>query len=254
MKVNIIGSGNVATVLAKLIISKGHHINNIYSRNPQQASVLADEVNAVAISSLHKITNADITIISVSDTAIPDIIKQLPSVQKIIVHTAGAVSINVFNNRSEAYGILYPLQSIRKEMSYLPEMPFLIDGNNTETIELIKAFAETLSKQIAVIKDEERKKLHLAAVLSSNFTNYLYSITQQFCEDEKLDFTLLLPLITETANRLQFAKAKNLQTGPAIRGDNKTMETHLKLLENHLDIKKIYRLLSDAIMELHGKK
>jgi len=249
MTLNIIGSGNVATVLAKLAVSKGHQINNVYSRNISQAVALANAVQSKAVSSINKITNAAITIIAVNDGAIPEIIESLPVLHTLLVHTAGSVSIHAFKNSTESYGILYPLQSLRKEMQHMPEIPFLIDGNTAETINVLQEFAASLSPVVAVINDEERRKLHVAATISSNFTNYLYTIAEAFCIAENIDFSLLHPLIKETAERLQYASPKNLQTGPAARGDNKTIQAHLALLEAHPQIKNIYTLLNNALTD-----
>ena len=53
--------------------------------------------------------------------------------------------------------------------------------------------------------DDQRLKLHLAAVLCNNFVNHLYALTERYCKMEGLDFQLLLPLIKETAARWSFS-------------------------------------------------
>jgi len=40
----------------------------------------------------------------------------------------------------------------------------------------------------------------------------------------KINFNLLLPLISETANRLQYGSPGQMQTGPAIRNDIETIQ------------------------------
>ena len=45
MKVVMIGSGNVATVLSRLFIKNGHSILQVISRNIDHARALADELN-----------------------------------------------------------------------------------------------------------------------------------------------------------------------------------------------------------------
>ena len=64
-----------------------------------------------------------------------------------------------------------------------------------------------------VINDEERLKLHVAAVIVSNFTNHLYAIAEEFCTSEHVDFNLLKPLIMETANRI--ATSRRVKYKPA---------------------------------------
>jgi len=43
--------------------------------------------------------------------------------------------------------------------------------------------------------DEQRLKFHLNAIFVSNFSNHLYALSEKFCAEEKLDFSLLKPLI-----------------------------------------------------------
>ncbi|MEJ0101166.1 MAG: DUF2520 domain-containing protein [Bacteroidota bacterium] len=46
--------------------------------------------------------------------------------------------------------------------------------------------------------NDERVKLHVAAIFVSNFTNYLYILAEEYCRREGIDFKLLQPLIEET--------------------------------------------------------
>jgi hypothetical protein len=90
-------------------------------------------------------------------------------------------------------------------------------------------------------------KLHLAAVFCNNFVNHLYTLTEQYCHREGIEFRLLLPLIKETAVRLEEVSPSQSQTGPAVRNDRVTIDKHLKMLENHPQLQKMYTLLTDSI-------
>jgi len=63
---------------------------------------------------------------------------------------------------------------------------------------------------------------------------------------------MLRPLIKETVNKLESLDPYSAQTGPAIRNDQKTISTHLEMLDE--DRKKIYTILTESIQNLHGKK
>jgi predicted short-subunit dehydrogenase-like oxidoreductase (DUF2520 family) len=248
MKVVMIGSGNTATVLAKMIAGTGHSVVQVWSRNSQHAQSLAEMIGATAIDSPDEITtNADLCIVAVADHAIATIAPQLKLRKKVLVHTAGSVSINVLKNSSPNYGILYPLQSLRKEMTQLPVVPFLVDGNSEEVKVFLYYFAKELSGRAEFADDEKRLQLHLSAVIVSNFTNHLYALAQDYCLQHGLDFTLLQPMISEVANRLQNANAHHLQTGPAIRGDEETIQKHLKMLKDHPQLSTIYLALTHSI-------
>ena len=249
MQIVIMGSGNVATVLGRLCKQNGHQVIQIISRQVAHAKLLADELNcAYADYNDTMNPNADLYIVAVADTALNDLNKNIDLKNKLILHTAGSVSKEVLKKISVNYGVLYPLQSLRKEMVYTPEIPFLIDGNTNETKTLIEDFAKTLSPNVSGATDEERLKLHVAAVIVSNFTNHLYAIAEDFCRHENVNFDLLKPLILETATRIKYSSPGALQTGPAVRKDIQTLDKHLRLLTNYPKLRTTYLRLTDSIM------
>ena len=249
MNVVIIGSGNVASTLGRLIQRNNHKVVQVTSRNIEHAKLLADELQSSYTDyngALDK--EADIFIIAVSDMAIHECVHHYNIHDKLIVHTAGSVSKDVLKNVSYNYGVLYPLQSLRKEMKSIPEIPFLIDGNNEAVIKTIYEFAKTLSPDVEVINDEDRLKLHTAAVIVSNFTNHLYAIAEDFCKSEHVNFDLLKPLIMETAARIKDQSPGDVQTGPAARKDIHTLDKHLRILSHYPKLRTTYLRLTDSIM------
>jgi len=255
MNVVLIGSGNVATVLGRLIKSSGHTIAEVVSKDAAHAQTLAKELHANAQTNVGDLTkNADIYIICVTDNAIQTVAKQMNVKEKIVVHTSGAISKNVLQNVSRRFGILYPLQSLRKESERIPEIPLLIDGNSEEVIQRIQKFAKTISKKVFHASDEERLKLHVAAVFVSNFTNHLYVLAEEYCKNEGTDFSLLVPLIKEVAERVEKYEPASMQTGPAVRNDEVTIQKHLQLLSNQPQLKNIYEVMTASIQKFYQEQ
>ena len=77
MNVSLIGSGNVATVLGRLIKQTGHSIDAIISRNPVSGNSLAEELGAVWLPSASAELNSELYIIAVSDTAVAAVADEL---------------------------------------------------------------------------------------------------------------------------------------------------------------------------------
>jgi len=249
MKIGIIGSGNVATVLGRKILKAGHEIIQIISRNEVHAQLLAKELKCGYASTFNALScDADLYIVAISDGSLWDLNKHLFLDKKLIVHTAGSVSKNVLQNISKNYGVLYPLQSLRKENEKIAEIPLLVDANTEENLTLIYDFAKTISDNVKNSTDEERLKLHVGAIIVNNFTNHLYALTEDYCKNENVDFKLLLPLIKETSSRLQSFSPSELQTGPAVRNDKLTIEKHLVLLKDYPALKKIYEIMTASIL------
>ncbi len=254
MKVVIVGSGNVAHVLCAIIQRAGHEITQIISRNIAHADELATKYGAQSGTVTdEKFADADIYIIAVTDAALESSEKLKGLKNKFIVHTAGSVSINILKNYSPAYGVLYPLQTLSKETEHIPDIPFLIEGNNKAALEKIREFANSLSDKVIESTDDERLRYHVAAVFAGNFTNHLYAMAEAFCKKEEISFKNLFPLINEVTNKVNNFSPQEVQTGPAIREDIVTLNRHLQTLGPHPNLKYIYLKLSESILKLHEK-
>ena len=255
MRVVLIGSGNTATILGRLMKQSNHQIVQVFGRTAETTDAFAKQLGASYCTDAGKIDNsADLYVIAVSDEAVSDVAGKLALHNKLVVHTAGSVSKEVLKQASVNYGVLYPLQSLRKEMKELPLIPLLVDGNTSDDLTLIYDFAQTLSKQVQKANDEERLRYHLAAVMVNNFSNHLYTLVQDYCKQTGTDFSFLLPLVQQLPQRLADHLPQDLQTGPAIRGDQATINKHFQLLLDHRQIKNLYALFTESIQEYYQKR
>lgn len=252
MDIVIIGSGNVATVLGRKFIAAGHQIVQVVGRNAKAASALAYEWDTVSTNYLIAINkNADAYIIAVSDDAIDDVVRGLKLPGKVVAHTAASVPKEVLKKATEHYGVFYPLQSLNKDMKGLPDTPIFYDGSDDITKKKLQILANSISKEkVAEADNNERLKIHVAAVFVSNFVTHLYALAEDYCRKEGLDFKQLLPLIEETASRIKEIAPQQAQTGPALRHDSETIHKHLELLKNHPQLKNIYVLLTESIQQV----
>ena len=249
MNVVIIGSGNVATVLGRMLLNTRHIIVQVMSPELAHAKLLGDVLHCGYTDSFTTLnTSADLYLIAITDSVLPGLKKSLSLGNALVVHTAGAIPCDVLKGISLNYGVLYPLQSLYREMDLSLEVPLLIDGNSATTLHFIGDFARTLSSLVSVAHDEERLKLHVAAVLVNNFSNHLYAMAETYCISEQIDFNMLKPLIRETANRIATHSPSTVQTGPAQRKDRFTIEKHLSLLSKYPEIRDIYIKMTESIV------
>jgi predicted short-subunit dehydrogenase-like oxidoreductase (DUF2520 family) len=249
MNLVILGSGNVATILSRLLVKAGQRVMQVFSRDPDHAARLAAELATDAVSELHQIRpDADIYLIALSDDALLTLPGSCHFGKKLVLHTAGSVSQEFLSLLSRNYGVLYPLQSLRRESSEIPVIPLLVDANTTENLTLVTDIAGLISPQVHRAGDEERAKLHLASVIVNNFGNHLYTLAETFCREEKIPFSLLGPLIDETARRIRWLPPQSAQTGPAARGDHQTIEKHLEYLRGYPETRRIYEIMTQSIL------
>ena len=251
MKISFIGSGNVATHLAKAFRAIDDvDILQIISRTELHAQRLARQVGADATSNLQKLDpDFDLLIISISDDAITKVISQLDiSSNKPIVHTAGSVPSEWLCKASEQFGVFYPLQTFSKRTEIdWQEVPILITASSREFEKKLLALASKLSPKTQAVDDEQRFAIHLAAVVACNFSNAIWTMAHNICTRNEIAFDLLRPLIEETLSKIWEMPPGFAQTGPAKRNDQSTMQNHLVSLDVPLE-KEIYALLSAYIM------
>lgn len=250
MDIVIIGTGNTATVLGRTLKRAGHNIVQVFGRDSKAASELAYELDTESTNYWNVVNrSAELYILAVSDIAVEEVFSELQLSDKTVVHTAASVPLDVLKGKTEHYGVLYPLQSLKKEVRHLPEIPIIIDASDKRTLDLLDVLAHTVSDRVYAANDEIRLKLHLAAVMVNNFTNHLYALVEKYCREEGLDFYLLLPLIKETAARLDEISPSKTQTGPAARKDTVTIEKHLALLKKYPQLKRLYEQFTESILQ-----
>ncbi len=259
MLFNIIGSGNVATHLAIALFKNGHQVLQVYSRNFDNAQSLAHKIGATAITSLSQIHfNVEVIIIAVNDDAVEVVLNELNAYfqqnQPIILHTSGTLPITVLSATAKNYGVLYPIQTLSKNVviNFL-NVPLSVEGNNSDTEQTLLQIANSLSNSVYKINSNQRKTLHIAAVFACNFTNFFYAIADDLLQQNNLSFEILKPLILETANKIIKNSPQQVQTGPAARNDQGTINAHLAALAENPNYQMLYKLVSNNILNNYSK-
>lgn len=255
-KIVLIGAGNVAASLSFTLRKAGHTIVQVYSKHMSSAVALSKSLKCAYTDSLKAIDKtADIYIIAVKDDAIIEVAKQLKLKDKIVVHTSGSVELNVLKPVSKNYGVFYPLQTFSKTKKVnFKGVPVCLEASNGVTLNTLISLAEGISDKVQKINSEQRRIIHLAAVFACNFSNHLYVIAENILMFNGLSLDILKPLIEETAKKIKYASPSQVQTGPAIRNDKRTMDNHLKMLKYNKSYQHLYKLLSKSIMDLNKQK
>lgn len=256
MRITIIGAGRVAYHLTR-VLSVQHEIVQIYSRTLEKAQKLADQFQTQAIERPEQLDNrVDLVIIAVSDQSIAMVIEQihpyLPN--NLIVHTSGSTHLDVLKQIHTRAGVFYPLQtfSLEREINW-ENTPLFIEAHDQEEQNILQNLANSLSSRVYLYSSEQRLSLHLAAVFACNFSNYCYDIAKQVIDAQQVDFSLLYPLILETAKKATQNDPRQMQTGPAMRGDQNILNMHQSMLEQsqRSDLAEVYALMSQQILQRH---
>lgn len=242
----LIGSGSAAGFFGKMFIACGKSIRFIYSRNPETACVLAEELGSFYMEE-PDFTEIDLVLICVKDDEISNVSQKIPTGFKgIVCHCAGSVDVKVLAGYRK-HGVVYPLQSLKGETD-AREVPFLLEGSTHAVQDELVAFAKELGIKFRIADSKTRFEYHLAAVFVNNFSNAMLSAAEKLLIQHGLSMNLLYPLIRKTFENITGGQSPSLvQTGPAKRGDEKVMNKHLSMLEEEPALQALYKAVSEYI-------
>jgi len=252
LRISILGTGNVARHLFEAFAAADNvEVEQVIGRN--KTALASFGKKAETVSDFTQIADTDIFIIAVKDDAIAEISEYLKEKKGLVVHTSGSVPMAVLSH-CPRYGVLYPLQTFSKDRNLaMDSVPFCLEAHDKRDLQLLKKLAGRISGKVYEVDSQQRKALHLAAVFVNNFTNHLYHIGKEICDEKGLPFAILQPLIEETADKIKQLSPYEAQTGPARRADSETMATHLEQvtqLENPT-FKDVYEILSASVKKLY---
>ena len=248
MQIVLIGSGNVAFLLAKAFTEAQIPISQIFGRNTTELQKISEQFSIPF--STETLADADLYIISVSDSSIAEVSSLIKNKNALVAHTSGSVSREALNGNYRK-SVFYPLQTFSKSKNLdYSKIPFFIDAENENDEEILKNLASKISKNVMLANDEKRKYIHLTAVFACNFVNHLYARAKEISDSQGITFDYFLPLIDETTQKIHELEPKLAQTGPAIRNDEKVLKLHKSLLTDEEKLK-IYKTLNESIKKMY---
>ena len=248
MQIVLIGSGNVAFHLAKAFSEAQIPISQIFGRNTTELQKISEQFS-IPFSTV-TLVDADLYIISVSDSSITEVSSLIKNENALVTHTSGSVSREALNGNYRK-SVFYPLQTFSKSKNLdYSKIPFFIDAENENDEEILKNLASKISKNVMLANDEKRKYIHLTAVFACNFVNHLYARAKEISDSQGITFDYFLPLIDETTQKIHELEPKLAQTGPAIRNDEKVLKLHESLLTDEEKLK-IYKTLNESIKKMY---
>ena len=239
MKVVLIGRGRVATNLLPALQKAGHEVVSVNSHTLAELPL-----------------TADVFIISVKDSALQEVACKAAKGREnqLFVHTAGSMPMDLFAGLTAHYGVFYPMQTFSKErLVDFNDISVFLETNDEASMERLKMLAATLTPHIYELGSEGRKHLHLAAVFACNFVNHCYALSAEVLKAKGLPFSVMLPLVDETAQKVHELAPVEAQTGPAVRGDQNVMQMQAAMLAANPVVQGIYEALSNDIQRLADK-
>jgi predicted short-subunit dehydrogenase-like oxidoreductase (DUF2520 family) len=249
-KIVLLGTGNLAWHLGPALADCGYTILQVYGRSAASAKSLARRMEVNWTDDPGRLDeNADILLYCVSDKAIPALMCRMDMNRRpVMIHTAGSVPSDVFGGICRDFGVLYPIMTFTKDREIdFSGIPLCVEASSELSWHIIEEMAGRLSKKVYRLNSDERKIMHLAGIIASNFSNHMFHLSAEYLKDKGLAFDLLKPLIRETALKVMELDPAAAQTGPARRNDTGVVREHIDLLKDQTELQKLYTFVSDSI-------
>lgn len=251
MKIAIVGTGNVASQLVIRFQELGVSLLGILGSSPEKTKSFSEKHGIVALESHKQFSDADLTVLCVQDSKLPELIPVFSNYSAIAT-TSGTFDITTFSNSKYPIGVFYPLQSFTAGATIdFSTIPIFVESAEANFILLLKNLADQIGKVGIEMSGSERVHLHLGAVFINNFTHHINSLAREYGNDHNIDFSWYTALIDETFRKIKLGAQDEDQTGPARRNDEGSIRKHLELLDTQKKI--IYQCLSESIQQKFKK-
>jgi predicted short-subunit dehydrogenase-like oxidoreductase (DUF2520 family) len=134
------------------------------------------------------------------------------------------------------------------------QTPFVVETKLESDRSILTSAFRAFEKNIYYANSEQRLRIHLAAVVANNFVNHLFTLSEKLVNESGVSFDILKPMIDAHIEGIHNLSPAHLQTGPAVRNDQTTINQHLELLHSQPEIMKLYQLLTDSIQKMYLHK
>ncbi len=270
-KISWIGCGRVTGTLAKACKIAGFEIGMVVCRNLKNAQKAVQYIGdgEAGTDPVDASTSGVVHFIATTDDALAEIVKQIdeqgPSSfhGHYFFHTSGSIASSILeplHMKGAEIASIHPLQVFAnpdKALETLPGIYYAIEGTDramTWAIQLV----DKLQGKLLLIPTGRKPLYHAASVFAANYLVVLVhlamSIMEEIGESPEDSYQAFLPLMVSALQNIEeFGIAASL-TGPISRGDEKTIQGHLKALDELTPgFLSCYKVLGQEAVELASR-
>ena len=266
----LVGSGQAAWALGSALHESGVRVQRVVARPNGRGAALAQRLEASWVPwhadqplPNHWQPSPDqtgpdqtrVTLLAVSDDALPEVASFFGTDQTdALVHCSGTRSLEDLAVHP-VRGVFWPILNLSKAVETTWKgAPILIQTEDASLHQTLHHWAHRIGATARDVTEVQRQKLHLAAVMTANFNNILlhwgHLLTQEWGTHRDL-FSILSQQLNEFEQNPQDPLTR--QSGPAWRGDQQTLESHLRLLQDDPEGTALYRWFSSLIKRLRDQ-
>ena len=259
----LVGAGQAAWALGLALLGCGVRVQQVIARPNGRGAALAQRLQAqwvpwktgepIASAGPNDPDQPRLTLLAVSDDALQEVASSFGSDQTdALVHCSGTRSLDDLGGHP-VRGVFWPILNLSKAIDTpWTGAPILIQTDHAWLEQTLLNWAHRMGTEPRVVTEVQRQKLHLAAVMTANFNNILLHWGHRLTQDLGTHRDLL-PILAQQLNEFKQNSQDPLtrQSGPAWRGDQRTLDNHLHLLQEDPEGTALYRWFSSLIKRLH---
>jgi predicted short-subunit dehydrogenase-like oxidoreductase (DUF2520 family) len=264
MDVGVVGAGRVGTALAVLLQRAGHRIVAVSGGEATYGRAARYLPGVPVFPAENTALAAEVVVLATPDAAIEPICTALAMAgvlgpDRALVHLSGATGLDALGT-AEAGGAavlsVHPLMTcpdVEAAIARIPGSAFAVTARSPLAFQLGERLALDVGGRPFALEDEMKPLYHAAAVLASNDLVALTALAVSLAEEAGVPDPLeaLAPLQRATLENVLAVGPEAALTGPAVRGDDVTVERNLRALAEHAPhAVRAYVALAEIALEL----
>ena len=264
--IGFIGMGALGSGLALALARRQYPVVAWHSRRPESAARLAGRIAAgQAVTTPQAVADdADVVFITTPDAAIAEVaaaINWRPG--QAAIHCCGAAGADLLKAAAEqgaGVGAFHPFQTFAgltdpaEALARLDGITFAVSGQDW-----LQGYLETMARELGghpiTVSDAQRPLYHAAAVMGCGYLAALLQAAGELAQAAGLDpeqaLAALLPLARATLDNIARLGIAASLTGPAVRGDMATLQTHWQAIARERpELADLYLTLTQVSLNL----
>ena len=265
LPIGIVGTGALGTQLALQLHKAAYHIPVVACRSKNKGRFLAKKIGCrIVTNPVELLKDTSLIFVLTKDSEIAGIYNILAKSNQLtashyIGHCSGALPSDLggsFFSANIAQFSFHPMISIppnfKEEVSF-KGICWTFEGDK-KTKPILKMIVKQLNGLFTEITPENKPLYHAACVMSSGFIVTTIALAKQCLirtgRKDKEAIQSLLPLALSAIHNLKYLPPERAITGPIVRGDKDIIKSHLKVLSDIHEAKKLYQTLTKAAEKL----
>lgn len=269
VSVAIVGPGRLGRAMGRLLFEAGISIRFVAGRRMEQSRRAVRFIGGGRAVSLDapQLGDAGVILITTSDDAVGPVARQAALLRddwsgRVVLHTCGSLPASVldpFKRRGAWTGSLHPYQTVPTPEAGLRNLVgcfWALEGSR-QAKALAKRWVKVLHGTSFEVSPKAKPLYHLSAFLVCPTVVTLMDRSQKLLQEagvpRKIAKPMLEQFVRETAKNFAGLGARKALTGPAARGDWKTLERHVAELRRFgPEVVPAYRELVRLMLKLAG--